>query len=148
MLAHAQTKNSCVSGRMVLSRSARGPVSFVEVSLDGSYITIENTTTASKSKSVQLQGWSLRKKRKGQPDILYKFGDYVLHPGAKLRIYGRWNTPAPQQDIGCDYIINYDVFNWGFGTTAVYLYNEEHKEKASLESTVTSMTSVPVPFRP
>lgn len=50
MFAHAQTKNSGVSGRNVLSRSARGPVSFVDVSLDGSYITIENTTTGSKAK--------------------------------------------------------------------------------------------------
>ncbi|XP_067662546.1 non-neuronal cytoplasmic intermediate filament protein B-like isoform X2 [Haliotis asinina] len=131
--------SSEASGRMTQSRSSRGPIAFVESSIDGSYIMIENTTSGTKGKNQDLSGWTLRRSIPGKADTIFTFGNTVLKQGNKLRIYAAGNPPGPSDKIPCDYIINKDVFSWGGGSCTTILYDDSNNEKASLKSTISGL---------
>ncbi|XP_046567557.1 retrograde protein of 51 kDa-like isoform X2 [Haliotis rubra] len=131
--------NSEASGRMTQSRSSRGPIAFVEASIDGSYIMIENTTSGSKGKNQDLSGWTLKRSIPGKADAVFTFGNTVLKQGNKLRIYAAGNPPGPGDKIPCDYIINKECFSWGGGSGTTILLDEGNNEKASLKSTISGL---------
>ncbi|XP_046336300.1 retrograde protein of 51 kDa-like isoform X1 [Haliotis rufescens] len=131
--------NSEASGRMTQSRSSRGPISFVEASIDGSYIMIENTTSGSKGKNQDLSGWSLKRSVPGKKDVSYTFGNTVLKQGEKLRIYAAGNPPAHGDTSVGDFIINKECFSWGGGSGTTLLLDDSKNEKASLKSTISGL---------
>ncbi|XP_046567558.1 non-neuronal cytoplasmic intermediate filament protein A-like [Haliotis rubra] len=117
--------NSEASDTMTHSRSSCGPISLVEASIDGSYILIENNTSGTKRKNQDLSGWTLKRSIPGKADAVYTFGNTVLNPGQKLRIYAAGNPPGPSDKVPCDYFINKECFSWGGGSGTTILLDDD-----------------------
>jgi regulator of replication initiation timing len=104
---------SVFEGKVKNRKEISGDIGIDEVSPNGQYILIRNygsTTT------VNLTGWSLRRKLGNASTIEYNFpNDTHLMPNKFIRIWGSLFYPKDSLDE-CD-ILNTDIESWGFGVS-------------------------------
>ncbi|WKY16667.1 hypothetical protein Q1695_001365 [Nippostrongylus brasiliensis] len=114
------------ANRFEAQRSAQGNVSISDVASDGSFVTIENTST---SHDEVIGEWKLRSEGSGR-DVTFVFPrDFKLAPKAKVKVYARGKgVYSPPHSLVFEaeesFAIGPDV-----RTT---LYNEQNMERASI----------------
>jgi len=118
-----------IQAKTTNQRSAKGPTSIGECSVDGKYVTIENTGR----KDEDISGWSVtRQLNGGEIAGKYVFSENTeLKKGAKIRLWATGQLPADAKE-GED--IEAQVKNWGFGseTTVTKISNKAGEDRATL----------------
>ncbi|XP_014662723.1 PREDICTED: muscle cell intermediate filament protein OV71-like [Priapulus caudatus] len=114
------------SSKTTFQRSSKGPVSFADVSPDGKFITMENT---SKLKDISLDGWKIRRRLDGREEKVFTFPSrYVLKAGRNVKIWasGQGSHRPPLE------LVFSDSNTWGVGNNVnTGLYTEKDEEKAT-----------------
>lgn len=110
-------------------RSAKGPTAIGECSVDGKYVTIEN----SGRREEDIGGWKISRQLNGA-EVAGEFvlpDNLKLKPGEKLKLWAKGQMPAdakPATDIETP------VSNWGFGSnmTVTKITNKSGEDRATL----------------
>jgi intermediate filament protein if len=113
-----------MSAKTTYQRSAKGPVAIAECSADGKFITLENTGR----KEEDLSGWRIKRNIDGLDKSDFAFGQLVLQPISKIRIWAKENRPssAPYTDL------EYHEGSWGVGSSILTkLVSNSGEDRAS-----------------
>lgn len=104
---------SVFEGKVKNRKEVCGDIGIDEVSPNGQYILIRNYGTLT---TVNLTGWSLRRKLGNASTIEYNFPNNThIMPNEFIRIWGSLFYPKESNDK-CD-ILNTDIESWGFGVS-------------------------------
>lgn len=117
-----------VSAKTTYQRTSTGPIAISEVSPEGKFIVLENTSSGPNRKDVNLDGWKLRRTVDGKRDYTYNFRNFTLKAGKKVKILARGSA----SEAGLNDLVFREEENWGVGsqvTTSVI--NDKDEEKAS-----------------
>ncbi|XP_052789036.1 70 kDa neurofilament protein-like isoform X4 [Mya arenaria] len=128
-----------VSAKTTYQRTSTGPIAISEVSPEGKFIMLENTSSGPNRKKdskgrmmsetdVNLDGWKLRRTVDGKRDYSYNFRNFTLKAGKKVKILARGSAA----EAGLNDLVFREEDNWGVGsqvTTA--LINDKNEDKAS-----------------
>jgi intermediate filament protein if len=119
-----------VQAKITNQRSAKGATSIGDSSVEGKFVTIENTGR----KEEEISGWRVTRTLNGsdKPHAEYKFGDYVvLKAGDRFKLWAKGSLPA---DFVKGVDIETSVENWGFGseTTVTKIENKLGEDRATL----------------
>ncbi|XP_052789039.1 70 kDa neurofilament protein-like isoform X7 [Mya arenaria] len=117
-----------VSAKTTYQRTSTGPIAISEVSPEGKFIMLENTSSGPNRKDVNLDGWKLRRTVDGKRDYSYNFRNFTLKAGKKVKILARGSAA----EAGLNDLVFREEDNWGVGsqvTTA--LINDKNEDKAS-----------------
>lgn len=124
-----------IQAKTTNQRSAKGPTSIGDCSVDGKFVTIENTGR----KEEDISGWKVSRQLNGAEVAgEFKLPDSTeLKPGDKLKLWAKGCKPSdakPKTDLETS------VSNWGFGssTTVTKITNTQGEDRATLvQKTVT-----------
>lgn len=113
------------NAKNIIDRTAKGPITIAECTIDGKCIRIENN---SKNIAVDLEDWILERKVDGlQDSIIFKFPKLVLRAGELLSIWTKDYQNPTEFDL-----INNNIDSWGSGLhvlTKIFDKNGEEKSK-------------------
>ncbi|XP_050415662.1 60 kDa neurofilament protein isoform X1 [Patella vulgata] len=118
-----------VSAKTTYQRTQNGPIAIADVNPEGKYIMLENTSTGSNRRDVNLDGYTL--KRTVDNDIanpqIFKIRNLVLKPSMSVKVYARSAVgEASQFDL-----VFKDSEIWRQGAQVkTQLLNENKEEKA------------------
>lgn len=121
-----------MTSKTTFQRSAKGPVSISECCPDGKVIVLENT---SRTKSISMKNWMLKRRVDNKPEIMYKFPDNVVLEATKIvRV---WANGHGKENLPSD-LVNKNIENWQMGVNVVTIVlNDQGDEKAThLQKTV------------
>ena len=115
-----------VSAKTTYQKSSTGPVSIADVSPEGKYITLENTS--SQRREVNLDGWKIRRELDDEREIIYPFKNFTLKPHKSVRIFAR----GASAEAGINDLVFREEETWGVGSrVSTILFNEKGEEKAT-----------------
>jgi intermediate filament protein if len=116
-----------VSQKMSFQRSAKGILTIADVSAEGKFITVENT---SRSRAENIEGWKLKRKVDGKREYTFVFPKgTTVDAGKSVKIWAKnaGGTLAPPESL-----IFEDSNTWGVGKNIqTLLINKEGEERAS-----------------
>lgn len=124
-----------VQAKTTNQRSAKGPTAIGDCSVDGKFVTIENTGR----KEEDISEWKVSRILNGK-DVTGEFQlpkNVELKPGDKIKLWAKGNLPADSVP-GKDFETS--VSNWGFGSnnTVTKITNTNGEDRATLvQKTVT-----------
>lgn len=117
-----------VSAKTTYQRTSTGPIAISEVSPEGKFIMLENTSSGPNRRDVNLDGWKLRRMVDGKRDYSYGFRNFTLKSGKKVKILAR----GASSDAGLNDLVFREEDNWGVGSQVnTALINDKEEEKAS-----------------
>ncbi|XP_052221376.1 intermediate filament protein ifa-1-like isoform X1 [Dreissena polymorpha] len=117
-----------VSAKTTYQRTSTGPIAISEVSPEGKFIMLENTSSGPNRKDVNLDGWKLRRTVDGKRDYIYNFRNFTLKAGKKVKILARGHAA----EAGLNDLVFREEENWGVGSqVTTTLINDKDEEKAS-----------------
>ncbi|XP_053381001.1 70 kDa neurofilament protein-like isoform X4 [Mercenaria mercenaria] len=127
-----------VSAKTTYQRTSTGPIAISEVSPEGKFIMLENTSSGpnrrdSKGRKtegvdVNLDGWKLRRTVDGKRDYTYNFRNFTLKAGKKVKILARGSA----SEAGLNDLVFREEDNWGVGSqVTTCLINDKDEDKAS-----------------
>uniref|UniRef100_A0A194AM60 Uncharacterized protein n=1 Tax=Pinctada fucata TaxID=50426 RepID=A0A194AM60_PINFU len=117
-----------VSAKTTYQRTSTGPVAISDVSQEGKFIKIENTSSGANRREVDLEGWRMKRVVDGKRTYIYPFKNVILKPGKSLKIYARGSAA----EAGMNDLIFREEDHWGVGSQVVTsLLNEKDEEKAT-----------------
>lgn len=106
-----------MSARTTYQRSAKGPITIVECSADGKFLTLENTGR----KEENIGKWKLTRNVDGEDKLDYRFSDeYLVQPGQKVKLWAKDSKPkdaspgdieVAETTLGVGSNINTKLFN-------------------------------------
>lgn len=114
-----------MSARTTYQRSAKGPITIVETSADGKFLTLENTGR----KEENIGKWKLTRNVDGEDKLDYRFSDeYVIHPGQKIKLWAK--DSKPHDAFAGDIEVPATTLGVGSNITTK-LYNVEGEDRAT-----------------
>lgn len=117
-----------VSAKTTYQRTSTGPIAISEVSPEGKFIMLENTSSGPNRRDVNLDSWRLKRTVDGKRDYVYNFRNFTLKAGKKVKILARGSA----SEAGLNDLVFRDEDNWGVGSqVTTSLINEKDEEKAS-----------------
>lgn len=117
-----------VSAKTTYQRTSTGPIAISEVSPEGKFIVLENTSSGPNRREVNLDGWKIKRTVDGKHDYIYPFRNFTLKAGKKVKILARGSAA----EAGLNDLVFRDEDTWGVGSqVTTVLINEKDEEKAS-----------------
>lgn len=117
-----------VSAKTTYQRTSTGPIAISEVSPEGKFIMLENTSSGPNRRDVNLDAWKLKRSVDGKRDYTYNFRNFTLKAGKKVKILARGSA----SEAGLNDLVFRDEDNWGVGSqVTTSLINDKEEDKAS-----------------
>jgi len=119
-----------VQAKITNQRSAKGATAVGDCSVDGKFVTIENTGR----KEEDISGWKVSRSLNGSDSSFakYKFdNNVVLKAGQKFKLWAKGSLPS---DAVAGVDVETSVENWGFGSesTVTKITNQAGEDRATL----------------
>ncbi|KAJ8300891.1 hypothetical protein KUTeg_022410 [Tegillarca granosa] len=117
-----KTEYDEIVGNVKMSKACRSTISISNASIDGAYVTIENTGAEKRN----LKGWKIeRENDRGRITSKYVFGDVTLEAGKDLTIFaaGDESEQYSDKDLAASF------YTWGAGSGEYKLYGTESQEE-------------------
>jgi len=114
-----------MSARTTYQRSAKGPITIVECSADGKFLTLENTGR----KEENIGKWKLTRNVDGEEKLDYRFSDeYLIQPGQKVKLWAK--EAKPHDAFAGDVEVQATTLGVGSNITTK-LFNQEGEDRAT-----------------
>ncbi|KAK3599243.1 hypothetical protein CHS0354_012853 [Potamilus streckersoni] len=111
-----------VSAKTTYQRTSTGPIAISEVSPEGKFIVLENTSSGPNRREVNLDGWKIKRTVDGKHDYIYPFRNFTLKAGKKVKILARGSAA----EAGLNDLVFRDEDTWGVGSqVTTVLINEK-----------------------
>jgi intermediate filament protein if len=121
------SSSSIMNAKNIINKTAKGPITIAECSVDGKCITIENV---SKNVDVNIENWILKRKIDGlQDDIMFTFPKLTLKAGRLVRVWTKDYQNPTEFDL-----VNQNLDSWGLGLRILtIILNENGEEKSTYD---------------
>jgi len=130
----ATVSTGAFGGKVQNMKEKKGPVGIEDASPDARFVLVENSSSSSEG-TIDLTGWSLKRKVDAQAEISYTFpAGTLIRPGKAFRIWGKLHgKQAHEGDL-----VNGEVENWGIGmNTTTRLVNAGGEDRSRFNQTIT-----------
>lgn len=130
----ATVSTGAFGGKVQNMKEKKGPVGIEDASPDARFVLIENSSSSSEG-TIDLTGWSLKRKVDNQAEVSYTFpSGTLIRPGKAFRIWGKLHgKQAHEGDL-----VNGEVENWGIGmNSTTRLVNASGEDRSRFNQTIT-----------
>ncbi|XP_046340225.2 70 kDa neurofilament protein-like isoform X1 [Haliotis rufescens] len=116
-----------VSAKTTYQRTSTGPVVVASVDPEGKFIVLENTSSGTSRRDVDLDRYRLERDLDSKRKLSYTFRNFSLKAGKQVKIWAKGSSTS----AGLNDLVFRDADTWGTGSNiTTTLINEKGEEKA------------------
>ncbi|XP_046565570.1 70 kDa neurofilament protein-like [Haliotis rubra] len=116
-----------VSAKTTYQRTSTGPVVVASVDPEGKFIVLENTSSGTSRRDVDLDSYRLERDLDSKRKLSYTFRNYSLKAGKQVKIWAKGSSTS----AGLNDLVFRDADSWGTGSNiTTTLLNNKNEEKA------------------